>query len=161
MSEHANEVAVEVMPCLSVRAPWWWWIIYGGKNIENRDWDTDYRGPCAIHASKWWTNTGFKAAMDSAHEMAGSTRHLDHVLEQWTPRKIKNLGGHIVGIVDIVGTATASKSPWFVGKYGFVLANPRPLTPTVPFVGKLGFFKVPKHMLQPGAHKCAPPGEPT
>ncbi len=40
------------MKCLSVRQPWASLIIRGTKDVENRTWDTDYRGRLAIHASK-------------------------------------------------------------------------------------------------------------
>ncbi len=34
-----------------------------------------------------------------------------------------------------------SKSPWFVGKYGFMLANPILYDKPIPCRGQLGFFK--------------------
>lgn len=37
---------------LSIRQPWAWLICHGGKNVENRTWQTAYRGPMLIHASK-------------------------------------------------------------------------------------------------------------
>ncbi len=36
---------------LSVRQPWAGLIVHGFKSLENRDWETSYRGPLAIHAS--------------------------------------------------------------------------------------------------------------
>lgn len=36
---------------LSVRQPWAGLIVHGFKALENRDWETSYRGPLAIHAS--------------------------------------------------------------------------------------------------------------
>ena len=38
------------MKALSVRAPWWWYIIHGYKDIENREWKTQFRGRVLIHA---------------------------------------------------------------------------------------------------------------
>jgi hypothetical protein len=40
------------MKALSVIMPWPWLILYGGKDIENRSWETRYRGRILIHASK-------------------------------------------------------------------------------------------------------------
>jgi hypothetical protein len=40
------------MYCLSIRQPWVWLILYGGKDIENRDWNTHVRGPILLHASQ-------------------------------------------------------------------------------------------------------------
>jgi len=39
------------MQVLSVRQPWAWAIARGHKAVENRTWDTPYRGQLAIHAS--------------------------------------------------------------------------------------------------------------
>jgi hypothetical protein len=58
-----------------------------------------------------------------------------------TPQKLLDMRGCIIGEVDIVGCVTQSKSPWFVGKYGFVLANPILYTMPIPCKGKLGFFE--------------------
>ena len=48
--------------------------------------------------------------------------------------------GGIVGEAEIVDCVTQSPSPWFVGEYGFVLRNAKPL-PFEPCKGALGFFK--------------------
>ena len=40
------------MKVLSVRQPWAWLIVAGHKDIENRKWYTNHRGPLLIHASK-------------------------------------------------------------------------------------------------------------
>ena len=37
--------------CLSIRQPWAWAVCSGAKDIENRTWATEYRGPLAIQAS--------------------------------------------------------------------------------------------------------------
>ena len=44
----------ETMKALSVRAPWWWAILHCGKDIENRDWYTNFRGTIYLHAGKFW-----------------------------------------------------------------------------------------------------------
>ncbi len=36
---------------LSLRQPWAWLIVNGYKDIENRSWRTNHRGPLLIHAS--------------------------------------------------------------------------------------------------------------
>ena len=38
------------MKALSVRQPWAELIVAGLKDVENRTWRTDYRGPVLIHA---------------------------------------------------------------------------------------------------------------
>lgn len=41
------------MKALSLIQPWATLVAIGAKRVETRDWPTDYRGPIAIHASKW------------------------------------------------------------------------------------------------------------
>jgi ASCH domain len=38
------------MKALSVRQPWAWLIVQGFKGIENRTWQTSFRGTVLIHA---------------------------------------------------------------------------------------------------------------
>lgn len=40
------------MKALSIRQPWAWMILHAGKDIENREWPTRFRGRVLIHASK-------------------------------------------------------------------------------------------------------------
>lgn len=48
--------------------------------------------------------------------------------------------GGIIGETEIIDCVTESKSPWFCGRYGFVLRNSKPL-PFEPCKGALGFFR--------------------
>ena len=41
----------ESFQCLAIRQPWAWAVCIGAKDIENRTWATEYRGPLAIQAS--------------------------------------------------------------------------------------------------------------
>lgn len=34
-----------MLPAISIRQPWAWLILNAGKDIENRDWPTNFRGP--------------------------------------------------------------------------------------------------------------------
>tara|TARA_R110001583_G_scaffold189552_2_gene352691 strand:- start:3403 stop:3795 length:393 start_codon:yes stop_codon:yes gene_type:complete len=109
---------------LSIRQPWCHHILYDGKDIENRNWRTHYRGPVLIHAS---------AKFDGyIHEQR------KFIIQH--PEC--HLGG-IVGTVEIVDcidhTHPAAQNTWFQGRYGFVLRNPIAL-PFTPCKGKLGFF---------------------
>lgn len=124
------------MIALSIRQPWAWLILNAGKDIENRDWKTPYRGPCLIHASKSATKQDYQDAIDFIN------CRLDHPIIEVPPIDQFERGG-IVGMVDIVGCTDTSDSTWFVGDYGFVLRNPKPL-PFTPYKGRLGFFNVPE-----------------
>jgi hypothetical protein len=121
------------MLALSIRQPWADMIFTAGKNIENRDWPTKYRGRILIHAAKGCTRMDFNDAIRFAESR--SERPIDLSLD--TIQR-----GGIIGSVEIVDCVTHSTSPWFMGKYGFVLSDPQPL-PFTQWKGQLGFFDVP------------------
>lgn len=119
---------------ISVRQPWAWLILHAGKDIENRTWPTRFRGRVAIHASKGMTRQEYEDAMNWI------VLNARLALDFREPKMEELQRGGIVGEVNIVDCVTASKSPWFVGEYGFVLRDARPL-PFLPCKGSLGFFK--------------------
>lgn len=111
------------MKILSIRQPWSWAICNAGKDIENRDWWTGYRGPVLIHAGVKVEHDDY----DFVSKVAGVP----------VPDVVP-VGG-VVGIAKIVDCVTRSDSPWFFGRYGFVLADARPL-PFQKLKGRLGLF---------------------
>lgn len=113
---------------LSIRQPWAWLIVNGFKDIENRDWQTKRRGPVLIHASKGITRDEY-----------GGCFRLCESLGVKLPAFEELERGGIVGVATITDCVDQSESPWFFGKYGFVLSNARPL-PFIPYKGRLGFF---------------------
>jgi hypothetical protein len=104
------------MKTLSVRQPWAFAILHLGKDIENRSWPTDYRGPLAIHASK---RIDREAVSD---------------LERWFEININDhelVTGAIVGTVDLVdclppeSPGDESIGEWGEpGQYHWLLSNP-------------------------------------
>jgi len=123
------------MKALSIRQPWAWHILNSGKDIENRSWKTNYRGRVLIHASKGIGNVKeFDAANEFADRIAGN---------KYMPGVNRMMRGGIIGSIEIIDCVTNSDSPWFMGEYGFVLRDPRPLL-FIPWKGKLGFFDIPE-----------------
>lgn len=120
------------MKALSIRQPWAHLIVHCGKDVENRDWPTRYRGPLLIHAA---------ARRPSAEDQfqIGLWLRERGIPKPATPLPL--VYGAIVGIADLVDCVTASDSPWFMGRYGLVLANVRPLEP-IPLRGARGLFDV-------------------
>src|SRR5690348_2447825 len=57
------------MKALSIRQPWAWLILHAGKDIENRDWSTRFRGQVLIHAAKGMTQNEFADACYFAREI--------------------------------------------------------------------------------------------
>ena len=131
------------MIALSIRQPWAWLIVNGHKDIENRGWATARSGRILVHAGKGMTRDEYESAVDT----------IDYIklANQIALPSFEALErGGIVGAVDLTGCVDAhdrgrgggSESPWFFGRYGFVLRNGQPL-PFRPFKGQLGFFDVP------------------
>lgn len=126
------------LPSLSIRQPWAWAIVHAGKDIENRSWSTNFRGRCLIHAAKGMTRLEYEECLGFAHGLS-CTRPFPSGLT--LPSFGSMPRGGIVGVVDIVDCVTESPSPWFSGRFGFVLRNARPL-PFHPCKGRLGVCPV-------------------
>lgn len=122
------------MRALSIRQPWAWAIIHAGKDIENRSWPTNYRGPFLIHAAKAMTRREYD---DCLHACIIATGRFPGDLA--IPAFDQLERGGIVGKARIVDCISSSQSPWFFGPYGFVLADVEPVT-FQPCKGALGFF---------------------
>jgi hypothetical protein len=122
-----------VLPCLSLRQPWAWLVLHGGKDIENRKWNTKLRGPFVIHASKHDTRCEWENASAFAQQAGFSA---------FVPRGVPR--GGIIGFARIKHVYSPGKpvSPWHMpDQYGFALADVMPL-PFRHYAGALGFFKV-------------------
>lgn len=121
------------MKALSIMQPWAWLIVNGHKAIENRDWRCHYRGPILIHAGKKVDKDTLQDLRDRWHPVLGTVLPNEIV----APDHIET--GGIVGEAEIVDCVERSDDPWFVGRYGIVLRNAKPL-PFRPCKGALGFF---------------------
>lgn len=125
------------------------------KDIENRGWPTKLRGGFLVHAAKGMTTAEYASALSCARMiwMGWALRNEQPLPEHATgacamPPAADLARGGIVGyaeLVDVIGSERAQdmgakRSPWFMGEYGFQLANVTPL-PFVPLTGSLGFFQ--------------------
>jgi len=127
---------VTTLKCLSLRQPWAWAVVDGGKNIENRTWNTRVRGPILIHAAKGMTGAEYDVAMLFCKERG---------LELPNPKLLAR--GGIVGAARLIGVLppernTLSPFDWHMAEqHGFILAAVTPL-PFREHRGALGFFSV-------------------
>lgn len=121
---------------LSIRQPWAHCIVHLGKDIENRDWSTNFRGEVCLHASKGMTRHEYELGIETVHYVSLSRPFPSG---QVFPTFDELQRGGIVGVAEIVDCVPSSDSPWFFGSYGFVLANVRPVE-FIPISGALGFF---------------------
>ena len=119
--------------CLAVRQPWAWALMTGVKNIENRTWKTDYRGPIVIQAS---------ASKTEVNQLgkAGKLPPRDFVY------------GALLGIVDLVDVVPMSEdleaNPWAWGPYCWKVANPRIFPEPIPAKGKLTLYAIQEELAE-------------
>jgi hypothetical protein len=136
---------------LSIMQPWSWLIVNGHKDIENRNWLTKFRGPVAIHAGKKIDEdcqmsltysdgahhpvTGENIVIDTGQRLISS----DDLWDTYSPPAWSQQRGGIVGMAEIFDCVEVSESEWFVGRYGLLIRNARPVE-FIPVKGGLGFF---------------------
>jgi len=141
------------MKVLSVRQPWAWAIIHGGKDVENRNWDTKFRGRLAIHAGKQFdiSKADFNAFKVGIYG------------EPWTSMAQRYSGessvnfcgvqmGGIIGTVEVYDCVRDSlcDSPWKADGddfYCWLLRDPVALPWPIPMKGQLGLWDVPDSLL--------------
>jgi hypothetical protein len=132
------------MKALSIMQPWAWLICAGYKDIENRNWfigrkvasgmvDFKLKLPARIyvHAGKNLDDVGLEMLLDE-QRLPGFDK---------IPMVEDLKYGAIIGEATITGCVEKSDSPWFVGKYGFVLSQPTLYNRPIPCRGALGFFE--------------------
>lgn len=115
------------MRILTVRQPWASLIVRGVKDIENRSFQVQYRGPLLIHAA------------------AGSPRDTDVLPRDEIARLPR---GVIVGIVTLVDIVTTHESPWFEGPYGWRLTDALTFRTPIPHRGQLALVRPPQELLE-------------
>lgn len=114
------------------------------KGIETRHWATAYRGPLVIHAAKCWTPDQRELAHREA--IAGN-------LPVGLPR------GALIGVVQLVMVAPTEElvgqisdrerglGNYAPGRFGWILAAPRPFAKPIPWTGRQSFFSVPNEVI--------------
>lgn len=128
------------MKALTIIQPFAELIIAGEKRVENRTWETGYRGPLAIHAGV-------------------GKRYMGHPVGFWcNVYDVDNAAltfGAVIGTVDLVDciyyepirdSALPTEYEWISlhehtsGPWCWVLANPRRFPQPIPARGKLGLW---------------------
>jgi hypothetical protein len=132
LTDSELESLTMVVKALSTRQPWASPILgtvpgVPVKDVENRNWKTNYRGRLYIHAAKTFDHTGYEYIQD--------------VMGYKLPPKDWFPTGGIIGHVNLVDCVGYHESEWFQGDWGFVLANPNPID-FIPMSGQLNIFNV-------------------
>lgn len=125
------------LKCLSIRPPWPWLIIKGHKPVENRGWQSHYRGPLLIHVAKTFDHEGYRWIQKEFPDI-----NLPPFVSQFFHP------GRIIGQVEMVSCVTELDSPWFSGPYGFVFTHPIEFEKPVRWRGERGIFNVPDEVLK-------------
>jgi hypothetical protein len=141
------------MKALSVKQPWAWLICAGYKDIENRNWRigrNPQHGPYKSQAADFSLSLPMRVCIHAGKSQDDMTKEtVAFVLRRLSGRDAARFMimynqlayGAVIGEVDITACVEQSTSPWFTGKYGFVLANPVLYERPMPCLGKLGFFE--------------------
>jgi hypothetical protein len=125
-----------IMPALSIRQPWAWLIVHGYKDVENRDWATNFRGRFLVHAGKVMTLPYYEDQIGAMAEHHLLPAGIPSYEEMCTQR------GGIVGEARMTDCRDYSPSRWYLpGGFAWSLADAKPL-PFWPMKGRLGFFNV-------------------
>ena len=120
------------MKILIIHPLWAWAIFHAGKDVENRTWTTNHRGPLGIYAAKGAANYGV---------IAQFIRQLGYTPPTLAELRDRGMVGAIVGTVDLVGEKT--DSPWYLGDHrghGWHLSNPVALDTPIAATGRLGLW---------------------
>jgi hypothetical protein len=134
--------------CISIRPPYGTWIVnpqrfidagLPPKAIENRDSDLSngYRGLLIIHQSKTFESNAIPAWQ----------RRIPGIEQIFSMEQGGYPHGAIIGLAELVDVIEDSDDPWFVGEYGLVLANARPVYP-VPYRGYPWLFNIPANIVE-------------
>lgn len=126
------------MKTLSIKQPWSILIAKGIKDIENRTWQTNFRGRIYIHAPLSPAFIGsYKDNLPNGFWVGLSELQKNLLLNLFVLR------GAIIGEVDIVDCVTNHESIWAEkGCYNWVLENPLLYNkPILNVKGKLSFWE--------------------
>lgn len=104
--------------CLSAWEPWATLIVTGKKDIENRVWQTSYRGPLLIHAGK------------NVMYFEEDRRWIQEALGITVPPRDQLTFGAVIGYVELVDCIYSELGDGRWGQpgcYHWILRNPRSL----------------------------------
>lgn len=121
------------MKTISVRQPWAWAIIFGGKDVENRN-----KAPIGtaslvghrigIHAAKGMTQHEYESAHDYMQKLGVDCPRPNHLHR-----------GGLIGSVRLTDVVSERPSRWFFGPRGLVIDQAEAIEP-VAGPGQLGWF---------------------
>jgi hypothetical protein len=142
------------MKALSLIQPWATLVAVGAKRYETRSWSTSYRGPIAIHASKWLDAGGKIISKDVADYLALCHQEpFRSALTQNGIDRVRDLpSGAVVAIARLVDVVHADTvviddlerefGNFAPGRYAWKFADVRAIAP-IPHRGFPGLWDLP------------------
>jgi len=115
------------MKVLSIQQPWAELICMGIKDVENRSWNTNFRGEFLIHASKKFDYDSY-VYLQEEHDIFTDTLVCGFML------------GGIIGMANLIDCVKGYNSEWSIGgEFQFVLKDAQFLD-FIPCKGALNFW---------------------
>jgi ASCH domain len=128
---------------LTIRQPWAWAVVYAGKDVENRRWQTSYRGPLLIHAAKEDDPAGSAMVLWTMADPGAFGR----------PGAAFKARGAIIGMAYLADIFTDSASRRAQPhRFHWTLEFPAPVDPPVPCSGMPGLWTPPPAAAEAVAH---------
>lgn len=134
---------------LSVRQPWAWLLCEGLKDVENRNWRTNYRGELFIHAGKSFDWDALRWLSQAVPTRFAGLKAVEHFSIRFGKSERESVitahkdeFGAIVGMVDLIDCGR-SQSVWAQPevKYHWTVRNGQHII-AIPMRGQLGLFQV-------------------
>ena len=126
------------MKTLTIKQPWLEAILFLGKNVENRTWKTDYRGPICLHASKEWSASGEEFLKMMIDEIPSLKQiGCSNLLATAWNRRGAICGTAILDDVRVIGedvnsiVAWATDNIWIHGPIAWYLKSVTPVIPVL------------------------------
>lgn len=134
------------MKALTICQPYAELIVRGTKDVENRTWPTNYRGPLAIHAGKsrsWLDDDNYDIPLDDM--TFGAIIGIAELVECVELEKVERPGP-----LDWLHWDRFAHGPWC-----WVLDNVRRIDP-IPYRGRQGLFEVDDELIPKPAERKLP-----
>ena len=126
------------MRALTIHQPWAWLIAEGIKDIENRRWETKYRGPLLIHSGK--SRRSMKNGLSFANMAPGAVA---------VPDAYHLKFGKIIAVVELVDIVQNDASYWAEsGCFNWKLSNAKRLDDPIDCRGHMGLFDPPENIMK-------------
>jgi hypothetical protein len=153
------------MKAISLWQPWASAIAMGSKRIETRSWGTTYRGPLAIHAAKrvvkyellyygccwnWCGALGRRMGSDPnlwAVLPFGAIVAICRLADcrpagSFTVEELDTVRYPAMKDASLLGWTERQMGDFSPGRFGWVLADIRPLAIPIPYLGQQGLFDI-------------------